>query len=717
MDETHIVWNYDEKQSLHLLLQSTSRHRKTIICNERFKHAEIEEVVHLEIFLVVLVLLTIIAISNIVNRFIPFIPVPLIQVALGILAAAYPRGLHFDLNPELFFVLFIAPLLFNDGKRTPRAELWNLRAPILLLALGLVFATVIVGGYTINWMIPSIPLPAAFGLAAILSPTDVVAVSALSSRVKMPKGILRLLEGEGLMNDASGLVAFKFAIAAAVTGTFSLAEAAFSFVLIAAGGLLSGVIISFLIIRFRLFLRRLGMQDVTMHMLIQILTPFVIYLAAEEIGVSGILAVVAGGITHAVEQDRLESSMVKLQIVSSSTWSIILFILNGLVFVILGTQIPDVISVIFNDTAFNNMMVIGYILVITFTLMLLRFLWVLFFWNGKWFFNKDQNIYKPGLRSTLLISISGVRGAVTLAGSFSIPYFLADGTSFPERNLIIFLAAGVILCTLVIASIVLPMLSDKEEENVKEENEKLMTARRKLIKTAIHTIKEDLNDTNKTASLAVIAEYNEKMKNLRFQQYTTKSRVKKYERKLRAYGVKAEQAELMRLLDRGEIPEETANSLQERFNELEMLYANPFKVGLSKTKLKRLLYWIFFGQLKKPEMSILNEEGLIRSTRVKTAKAAIENLKKHTTDENKEVTYSVIAFYNHLIFRLEQGHHEQKSNSHFENQKLEVKLKAVQAIRNEIQTLFEEREISRDITHQLRQYINDVEAAMLEGGD
>ncbi|ADP33854.1 Na+/H+ antiporter [Bacillus atrophaeus] len=671
----------------------------------------------MEIFLVVLVLLTIIAISNIVNRFIPFIPVPLIQVALGILAAAYPRGLHFDLNPELFFVLFIAPLLFNDGKRTPRAELWNLRAPILLLALGLVFATVIVGGYTINWMIPSIPLPAAFGLAAILSPTDVVAVSALSSRVKMPKGILRLLEGEGLMNDASGLVAFKFAIAAAVTGTFSLAEAAFSFVLIAAGGLLSGVIISFLIIRFRLFLRRLGMQDVTMHMLIQILTPFVIYLAAEEIGVSGILAVVAGGITHAVEQDRLESSMVKLQIVSSSTWSIILFILNGLVFVILGTQIPDVISVIFNDTAFNNMMVIGYILVITFTLMLLRFLWVLFFWNGKWFFNKDQNIYKPGLRSTLLISISGVRGAVTLAGSFSIPYFLADGTSFPERNLIIFLAAGVILCTLVIASIVLPMLSDKEEENVKEENEKLMTARRKLIKTAIHTIKEDLNDTNKTASLAVIAEYNEKMKNLRFQQYTTKSRVKKYERKLRAYGVKAEQAELMRLLDRGEIPEETANSLQERFNELEMLYANPFKVGLSKTKLKRLLYWIFFGQLKKPEMSILNEEGLIRSTRVKTAKAAIENLKKHTTDENKEVTYSVIAFYNHLIFRLEQGHHEQKSNSHFENQKLEVKLKAVQAIRNEIQTLFEEREISRDITHQLRQYINDVEAAMLEGGD
>lgn len=173
----------------------------------------------------------------------------------------------------------------------------------------------------------------------------------------------------------------------------------------------------------------------------------------------------------------------------------------------------------------------------------------------------------------------------------------------------------------------------------------------------------------------------------------------------------------MKMLERGDIPEETANVLQERFNELEILYANPFKVGLSKTRLKRLMYWIFFGEHKKPEMSILNEAGLIRATRVKTAKAAIEYLEKHKTEEHKEVFLSVITFYKQLIFRLEHSHHELKSSAHFENQKLEVKLKAVQAIRNEIQTLFEEREISRDISHELRQYINDVEAAMLEGGE
>ncbi|MDI3410866.1 cation:proton antiporter [Bacillus sonorensis] len=130
-------------------------------------------------------------------------------------------------------------MLFNDGRRIPRDELWKLRTPILLLALGLVFVTVLLGGYAIHWMIPQIPLPASFALAAILSPTDVVAVSALSKRIDMPTKMMRLLEGEGLMNDASGLVAFKFAIAAAVTGAFSWSAAVFSFLLIAFGGLIT----------------------------------------------------------------------------------------------------------------------------------------------------------------------------------------------------------------------------------------------------------------------------------------------------------------------------------------------------------------------------------------------------------------------------------------------------------------------------------------------
>lgn len=250
----------------------------------------------METFLVVLVLLGLIAISNIINRFIPFVPIPLIQIGLGVMVVLMPLGIHMTLEPELFFVLFIAPLLFNDGKRTPRNELWNLRGPILMLALGLVFATVLIAGYSINWMIPTIPLAAAFALAAILSPTDAVAVSAIAGRVHLPKSIHRILEGESLMNDASGLVAFNFAIAAAVTGMFSLPKASISFVIIAAGGLIVGALLAFLLIRLSVIIRRLGMEDITVHVLLQILTPFIIYLISEEIGVSGILAVVAGGL-------------------------------------------------------------------------------------------------------------------------------------------------------------------------------------------------------------------------------------------------------------------------------------------------------------------------------------------------------------------------------------------------------------------------------------
>nr|WP_236809541.1 Na+/H+ antiporter [Bacillus glycinifermentans] len=670
-----------------------------------------KEVFLVAVFLAVLVFLTIIAISNIVHRFIPFVPVPLIQVGLGIIAAVFPGGLHITFNPELFFVLFIAPLVFNDGRRIPRDELWKLRTPILLLALGLVFVTVLFGGYAIHWMIPQIPLPAAFALAAILSPTDVVAVGALSKRIDMPNDMLRLLEGEGLMNDASGLVAFKFALAAAITGTFSWSEAAVSFLLIAIGGLVTGTVLSFLILRFRYLLRRLGMQDVTMHMLIQILTPFVIYLAAEEIGVSGILAVVAGGITHAAEQDRAESAMVKLKIVSASTWGIILFILNGLVFVLLGLQMPGALSVIFGNAAFNNVRVISYIILITLMLMLLRFIWVFLFWQGNWGLQMKQVSGGEKLRSLLQISISGVRGAVTLAGAFSIPFVLENGRPFPERDLTVFLAAGVILCTLLMASAFLPLLSERKE--LPAGGSQFQSVRRKVMKTTVKALKEEMNDKNRAAALAVISEYNEKMKQLKFEQYSLKEhlRHKKLENKIRVHALKAEQAELENMQENGQITEDIANRLKERLREKEMLFSNPFKAGVSLMKWKRLINRRQKEGTHKPH----DQSGdMLKKARIQTAKAAIEAVKQHMSDENKEASRSVISFYQRLILRLQHGAGGLRENNRYERQKKEIRLKSVQIIRNEIQELFENREITRETAHQLRQYINDLEASLLD---
>ncbi|HEY2492203.1 MAG TPA: Na+/H+ antiporter [Paenibacillus sp.] len=672
----------------------------------------------MEIFLDILVLLGIIGISNIVNRFVPFIPVPLIQIALGIGVVLIPRGIHMALNPELFLLLFIAPLLFNDGLRTPRKELWNLRAPILMLALGLVFATVLIVGYMIHWMIPSIPLPASFALAAILSPTDAVAVGAMAGRANLPKKIMRLLEGEALMNDASGLVAFKFAIAAMVTGVFSLGNATFSFIIIAVGGLIVGAIISLLVIWLRVFLRRLGMEDITMHMLIQILTPFIIYIIAEELGMSGILAVVAGGIVHAVERDRIETSAtMKLRIVSESTWSIIIYILNGLVFVLLGLQIPDVSRVIFESSAFNNMQVIGYIIVITLALVLLRFAWVYIFSKGTWAFGKREQLDKPTLLSAVLTSLSGVRGAVTLAGAFSIPLLLQDGSPFPERDLIIFIASGVILATLVIASVTLPLFSKKTEVTEVEGTDQLeQISKVKIIKAAIHGIRQEINDDNEAAALSVIADYNKKLRQMANKEIMESSN-SKFRQSLfdvRLIGLQAERDEMERLLATEVVSQEVADQFEEAIDQMEMMLSNRMKMRLliSMLRIRRLILNMVHTDKGKKSQDDINS---LKEVKIKTSHAAISAINKHINDDNRKVSLLIIAQYNRTIDRMCSREFEQlQEDEEYQKHRVELQFKAIQIERDEVQNMFEAGTISREVANDLRQFINYLEAGMLE---
>ncbi|WP_261807704.1 Na+/H+ antiporter [Paenibacillus sp. N3.4] len=512
-------------------------------------------------FIIVLISLVLIGVSNVVNRFVPFIPVPLIQIALGACLALVPLGIHLELEPELFFILFIAPLLYNDGKHTSRNELWRLRAPILLLAVGLVFVTVCVVGYTIHWMIPSISLPAAFGLAAILSPTDAVAVSALAGRIHLPKSLMRLLEGEALMNDASGLVAFKFAMAAAVTGVFSLPKASFSFIVIAVGGLLVGAMLAFIIAGIRHLLRRAGLEDETMHMLLQILTPFLLYIIAEKLGVSGILAAVAGGLVHAFENERMDYAMPNLKTVSNNTWSVILFILNGLVFVILGLQIPKVSQVILDDPLFNNYRVIGYALIIFVLLLVLRFLWTLMFArSGQWLGKKSQDV--PSIKILVLTSVSGVRGAVTLAGAFSIPLFLQSGDLFPQRDLIIFLAALVILLSLLTASIVLPLLAKKKNTDDKDEIERMEREWQvRIMSSAIRALHQKSNEENEAAVDSVIGDYRRLMQQLELKDNNVRRlpRSREEEAGMRILALGIERKYVRDRLESGQINNQTAD--------------------------------------------------------------------------------------------------------------------------------------------------------------
>lgn len=675
----------------------------------------------MEIFLTVLLLLATIGFSNIVNHIVPFIPVPLIQIAMGVsitVIAAIPVGIHVPVEPELFFVLFIAPLLFNDGRNVSRVSLWKLRKPILLLALGLVFVTVFVIGYLIHWLIPSIPLSAAFALAAILSPTDVVAVSSMSSRVNMPKVIVHLLEGEGLMNDASGLVAFKFAVAATVTGVFSLADASWSFLVIAIGGLVGGAVLASIILRLRVLIRRMGMEDVTIHMLIQILTPFVIYLVSEHFHLSGILAVVAAGIVHGIERDREESPSVQLQVVSKSTWTVISYILNGLVFVLLGLQIPDVVSEIFENPMFNNFEVTKYILIITLALFLLRFVWIYLSWWSSWML---KLVTKPSLRMIGLTTISGVRGSVTLAGAFSIPFVLADMSPFPERSLIVFIAAGVILMSLTAASVFLPIIAESEEGEL--ENNKAEMENNALIKTkeaAIRATREVINEENRGAALSVISTYNRTLNQLKFENKEVDSqKLKEVETAIRIKALEAESQYIAKLIEEKRIDLETAYLAQAYIGRMEVAVTNRMKYrGLvAWTFIKRSMFRIsqsFRLNKRKSRQESNTKYNKLIQLKMNMAKAAIKVLKDELTPDKREISFLVIGEYNKLITKLKLEKNL-KSSKEFTKLERELQDKAFQAERDELQSLYEKGKITLEVTRKIRQQINIREAFWMEG--
>ncbi|AQY50621.1 putative Na+/H+ antiporter [Listeria weihenstephanensis FSL R9-0317] len=673
----------------------------------------------MDIFYYVLIMLATILISNVVNRFIPFVSIPLIQIGLGVLVAFLPLAFELKLNPELFLVLFIAPLLFNDGKRTDRQALWNLRASILALALGLVFVTVLVIGYFVNWMIPTIPLAAAFALAAALAPTDAVAVGSLSGRIDLPKKITHLLEGEALMNDASGLVAFQFAIAAMVTGVFSIWSASVSFVIIAVGGIICGLVLTFIKFKFLKWIRGLGMEDVTLHMLIQILTPFVIYLVAEELHVSGILAVVAAGIMHAFEKRKMDPMTVKLNVVSQGTWSVIIFVLNGLVFIILGTQLPDIIQVVWQNSGVSNWQVIFYVLLITFSLITIRFLWIHLGWLIPHML-KREDTSKLNLRATVLTSLSGVRGAVTLASALSIPFVLGDGTPFPQRSLIICIASGVILCSLIIATAILPMLARKDETTTDSPRaEKAL--RVSVCRKVIEELNKEVTTENKLATEVVVEDYRGRMRGiLKEDMDLSKQReVAKAQQELRLQILKWERENTDLLASRGETSHQTASRYKKYIDAMEKALARKTKTRSGTTSLmfKRLTRQILhpkqwqeakarFNEMKQnPEQSQKMMEE-IRELREKNVALITDRLKSMLDDSNQAVIWPLIDENKRLLDQMRRDIGSAKSRARFEKNKKEVQLQAIQIERDVLQELFEQGKISRDLVRDMRQNLN-----------
>lgn len=401
--------------------------------------------------------------SGYLVRMLPFsLPLPLVQIALGaVIAGVFNHGVALD--PDIFFLLFLPPLLFIDGWRIPKDGLRRDRGTILALALGLVVFTVLGAGFLIHWMIPAMPLAVAFALAAIVSPTDPVAVSSIAARVPIPKRLMHILEGESLLNDATGLVCFRFAVAAVVTGGFSLTSAALTFLWVALAGLGVGVLFTLTVSFAQSWLSRHFGQEAGSSILVSLLIPFGAYLLAERLQASGILAAVAAGIT----MSRVELSgrlLATTRVQRAAVWSTVQFALNGIMFVLLGEQLPTSLQSALASVAQSghrsSWWLLVYALAINLGLALLRLVWVWLTLRVNMLRSARGAAPTSTVHWRLLLatSLGGARGAITLAGVLTLPLLLPDGTSFPARELVIFLATAVILLSLLAAAVGLPPL-------------------------------------------------------------------------------------------------------------------------------------------------------------------------------------------------------------------------------------------------------------------
>nr|WP_153667297.1 Na+/H+ antiporter [Phyllobacterium sp. SYP-B3895] len=418
-----------------------------------------------------------VVVSDSIVRALPLpVPLPLVQIGLGALIASVTT-IRVELDPDIFFLLFLPPLLFLDGWRIPKEGLFRDKGIILEMALGLVVFTVVGLGYLIYWMIPSIPLPVAFALAAIVSPTDPIAVSGIAARVPIPSRMMHILEGESLLNDASGLVCMRFAVAAMLTGAFSISDAFFTFLWLAIGGIAIGVGVTLGVTRGKAFLARHLGEESGSQILISLLIPFGAYLLAEHVHASGILAAVAAGITMSYAEITGQALAVT-RVRRTAVWDTVQFAANGAIFVLLGEQLPGIFSGAVENIAAGRSSpwwLVVYVVVITLALGALRFAWVWASWSitlSRTAGTREQILVRPSWRLVATMSVAGVRGAITLAGILTLPLFLYDGSLFPARDLVIFLAAGVIILSLVVASIALPRLLNNIEVPVEASHRK-----------------------------------------------------------------------------------------------------------------------------------------------------------------------------------------------------------------------------------------------------
>ncbi len=388
---------------------------------------------------------------------------PIFLVIAGLLISLIPNVPMIELKPGLVFTIFLPPLLYASAWNTSWNDFWFYRRPIGLLAIGLVIFTAGAVAYVAYLMIPDFSPALGFLLGGIISPPDAVAASSVFRSLKVPKRIQTILEGESMINDASSIIVFRFALAALLTGQFVLAHAAIDFFKVAIMGIAVGLAIAFIIYALHRYLPTTPSIDTA----ITLISPYLMYEAAEYFEFSGVLAVVSGGLFLTVRSSEIFDYNSRLRV--ESVWGSLVFMLNGIVFILIGLQLRRVISGL-GQYALTD--AIRYGVVISLVVIIVRIIWVYPSAYLPRFLSAHirRREPDPGWRGVFIIGWSGMRGVVSLASALAIPLTLSGDQAFPHRNLILFITFVVILFTLVLQGLSLPFLIRILKITAKETN-------------------------------------------------------------------------------------------------------------------------------------------------------------------------------------------------------------------------------------------------------
>lgn len=405
-----------------------------------------------------------VALSDIVNRMIANrVPVPVLQIAGGVLLAGFDLSSKVPLSPEISFFLILSPLLYAEALRISPHDMYRDRKRLFGMAVGLVFVTVFGVGLFVHWLLPEIPLPVACALGAVLAPTDAVAVAAFTGKLQVRDRLSKLLNSESLLNDASGVAALGVAVGVVITGEFSVGAATLSFLRLSIGGLFFGAIVGLLGAKLVVWLTQHCDEDPASQVILGLMLPFASFMAAEQFHTSGILAAVATGlIFNSLAQAKLSARRSEW---GKTSWHMVEFALNGFIFVMLGLQLPSQLGRVPQGLEPTFAQLFLYPVAIVVLLMLIRFIWSEFLLRLTIFRSRvsGRPANHPGLRWLTVNTLAGARGTISLAAALSIPITMNNGALFPGREVILYYSTAVVFITLAAAAIGLPMVVPKLE--------------------------------------------------------------------------------------------------------------------------------------------------------------------------------------------------------------------------------------------------------------